>query len=83
MSTIFSRGLARKKVMSNDGMIIGQIKNLLIDLDTGEVIDLIVKPDPSFDTAGYRMDGEQMLITFEAVKDARDYIVVDRYLSKK
>jgi sporulation protein YlmC with PRC-barrel domain len=83
MSKIFSRGLARKKVMSNDGMIIGQIKNLIVDLDTGEVIDLIVKPDPSFDTSGYRMDGEQMLIAFEAVKDARDYIVVDRYLSKK
>jgi sporulation protein YlmC with PRC-barrel domain len=69
--------------MSNDGMIIGQIKNLMVDLDTGEVIDLIVKPDASFDTAGYRMDGEHMLIAFEAVKDARDYIVVDRYLSKK
>ncbi|WP_298665735.1 PRC-barrel domain-containing protein [uncultured Methanofollis sp.] len=83
MSKIFSRGLARKKVMSNDGMIIGQIKNLLIDLDSGEVVDLIIKPDASFDTAGYRMDGENMLIAFEAVKDARDYIVVDRYLSKK
>jgi sporulation protein YlmC with PRC-barrel domain len=83
MSTIFSRGLARKKVMSNDGMIIGQLKNLMVDLDSGEVVDLIVKPDASFDTAGYRMDGENMLIAFEAVKDARDYIVVDRYLSKK
>ncbi|TAJ44526.1 PRC-barrel domain-containing protein [Methanofollis fontis] len=83
MSKIFSRTLARKRVMSNDGMVIGQIKNLMVDLDTGEVIDLIVKPETSFDTSGYRMDGEQMLIPFEAVKDARDYIVVDRYLSKK
>jgi sporulation protein YlmC with PRC-barrel domain len=83
MSKIFSRNLARKKVMSNDGMVIGQLKNLMVDLDTGAVIDLIVKPDSSFDTAGYRMDGENMLIAFEAVKDARDYIVVDRYLSKK
>ncbi|EJG07816.1 MAG: PRC-barrel domain-containing protein [Methanofollis liminatans] len=83
MSKIFSRSLARKRVMSNDGMIIGQIKNLMVDLDTGEVIDLLVKPEASFDTSGYRMDGDQMLIPFEAVKDARDYIVVDRYRSKK
>jgi sporulation protein YlmC with PRC-barrel domain len=83
MSTIFAQSLARKKVMSNDGMVIGQLKNFLVDLDTGEVIDLIVKPDPSFDTSGYRMDGERLLISFEAVKDARDYVVVDRYLSKK
>lgn len=83
MSTIFSRSLARKKVMSNDGMVIGQLKNFLVDLDTGEVIDLIVKPDPSFDSAGYRMDGDRLLISFEAVKDARDYVVVDRFLSKK
>lgn len=82
MSKIFSRSLARKRVMSNDGMIIGQIKNLMVDLDTGEVIDLLVKPEASFDTSGYRMDGDQMLIPFEAVKDARDYIVVDRYRSK-
>ncbi|MDK2974485.1 MAG: hypothetical protein PWP08_856 [Methanofollis sp.] len=83
MNKIFSRGLARKRVMSNDGMMIGQIKNLIIDLDTGAVIDLLVKPEVSFDTSGYRMDGDQLLIPFEAVKDARDYIVVDRYLSKK
>jgi len=69
--------------MSNDGMMIGQIKNLMVDLDTGAVIDLLVKPEASFDTSGYRMDGDQMLIPFEAVKDARDYLVVDRYLSKK
>lgn len=83
MSKIFSRSLARKRVMSNDGMMIGQIKNLMVDLDTGAVIDLLVKPEASFDTSGYRMDGDQMLIPFEAVKDARDYIVVDRYRSKK
>ncbi|QSZ66588.1 PRC-barrel domain containing protein [Methanofollis aquaemaris] len=83
MNKIFSRSLARKQVMSSDGMLVGQIKNLLVDLDSGEVIDLIVKPDQTFDPSGYRMDGEMMLIPFEAVKDARDYIVVDRYLSRK
>jgi len=42
MSKTFSRSLARKKVMSNDGMLIGTVRNIMVDLDTGQVVDLIV-----------------------------------------
>ncbi|WOX55823.1 MULTISPECIES: PRC-barrel domain-containing protein [unclassified Methanoculleus] len=83
MSKTFSRALARKRVMSNDGMLIGVIKNIMIDLSTGQVVDLIVKPDDTFRTDGYRMDGDRMLVPFESVKDIKDYIVVDRYLLKR
>ncbi|MGC9434556.1 MAG: PRC-barrel domain-containing protein [Methanomicrobiales archaeon] len=83
MSKTFSRRLSKKKVMSNDGMVIGTIKNIMVDLDSGQVVDLIVKPEESFDPTGYKTDGDRLLIPFEAVKDIRDYIVVDRYLSKK
>ena len=54
-----------------------------VDLTTGQVIDLIVKPDDTFKTDGYKMDGDKMLVPFEAVKDIKDYIVVDRYLLKR
>ncbi|HNQ33336.1 MAG: PRC-barrel domain protein [Euryarchaeota archaeon ADurb.Bin009] len=83
MSKTFCRTLAKKKVMSNDGMLIGTIKNITVDLTTGQVIDLIVKPDDTFKTDGYKMDGDKMLVPFEAVKDIKDYIVVDRYLLKR
>jgi sporulation protein YlmC with PRC-barrel domain len=83
MSLILSRNLSRKKVMSNDGMLIGTLRNVMVDFETGQVVDLIVVPDPSFNAEGYRMDGDRMSIPFEAVKDIKDYIVVDRYLSKK
>ncbi|NLA38548.1 MAG: PRC-barrel domain containing protein [Methanomicrobiales archaeon] len=83
MSKTFSRNLARKKVMSNDGMLIGTVRNVMVDLDTGQVIDLIIRPDDTFKTDGYRMDGDRMFIPFEAVKDIKDYIVVDRYLLKR
>ena len=58
MSKTFSRSLARKKVMSNDGMLIGTVRNIMVDLDTGQVVDLIVKPDDTFRTDEYRMDGD-------------------------
>ncbi|MEG3056485.1 MAG: PRC-barrel domain-containing protein [Methanoculleus sp.] len=83
MSKTFSRSLARKKVMSNDGMLIGTVRNIMVDLDTGQVVDLIVKPDDTFRTDEYRMDGDKMFVPFEAVKDIKDYIVVDRYLLKR
>ena len=83
MSKTFCRTLARKKVMSNDGMLIGTIKNIMVDLTTGQVVDLIVKPDDTFKTDGYKMDGDKMVVPFEAVKDIKDYIVVDRYLRKR
>jgi len=44
---------------------------------------MIVQPDPSFDTSGYRVEGDRMFVSFESVKDIKDYIIVDRYLSRK
>ena len=83
MSKTFCRALAKKRVMSNDGMLIGTIKNIMVDLNTGQVVDLLVKPDETFRTEGYRTDGDKMLVPFEAVKDIKDYVVVDRYLLKR
>ncbi len=83
MKKTFARALSRKQIMSTDGMVMGTIKNITFDLHTGQVIDLVVKPDQSFETAGYAIEGERMFVPFEAVKDIKDYIVVDRYLSKK
>lgn len=82
MSKTFCQSLARKRVMSNDGMLIGTVRNVMIDLNTGQVVDLIIKPDDTFRTDGYRIDGDRMFVPFEAVKDIKDYIVVDRYLVK-
>jgi len=83
MTKMFSRSLSRKKIMSSDGKLIGTLKNLIVDNDSGQVVDMIVHADPSFDTSGYRVEGDKLYITFESVKDIKDYIVVDRYLSRK
>ncbi len=83
MTRILARQLSKKKVMTNDGKVIGTLKNIIVDDETGQVIDLIILPDSSFDTSGYRLEGDKLYINFEAVKDIKDYIVVDRYLSRK
>ena len=83
MTRILAHQLSKKKIMTTEGKVIGTLKNIIIDNETGQVIDLIIHPDSSFDTSGYRLEGEKLYINFEAVKDIKDYIVVDRYLSRK
>jgi len=84
MSRVFARSLSRKKIMSNDGKLIGTLKNIRVDFDSGQVQAMIVHPDQSFITEGYTMEDNKLLvIPFESVKDIKDYIVVDRYLARK
>ncbi|HMZ31132.1 MAG: PRC-barrel domain-containing protein [Methanoregulaceae archaeon] len=83
MARVLARSLSKKKIVTNEGKVIGTLKNLVVDFETGQVVDMIVQPDPSFDTSGYRVEGDRMFVSFESVKDIKDYIIVDRYLSRK
>ncbi len=76
----FTHTIRKKRVMSTDGKIIGQIKNITFDSATGQLLKLMVRPDPGFDTSGYKLDGDALSLPFEAVKDITDFIVVDRYM---
>jgi len=82
MKSILARGLAKKQIITNDGKVLGVLKNVLVDVESGQITEIVLVPDPSFDTSGYHMEGERMLIPFESVRDIKDYIVVDRYLSR-
>ena len=84
MSRVFARSLSRKKIMSDDGKLIGTLKNIRVDFDSGQVQAMIVHPDQTFITEGYTMEDDKLLvIPFESVKDIKDYIVVDRFLARK
>ena len=84
MTRTFARSLSRKKIMSNDGKLVGTLKNIRVDFDSGQILDLIIHPDQSFVTDGYaREDGNLLIVPFESVKDIKDYIVVDRYLARR
>lgn len=80
---VFAHKLSRKSVMSTDGKLIGIIRNIYIDTETGQLLSLIVHPDPSFDTTGYKVENEAITLPFEAVKDISDFIVVDRYMLRQ
>ena len=73
----FAKNLSDKKVMGIDGSNIGTMQNLVIDLNTGALVDLVIKPDMAFDTTGFRTEDNFVLVSFEAVRAMKDYIVVD------
>ncbi|MDD3420935.1 MAG: PRC-barrel domain-containing protein [Methanocellales archaeon] len=73
----FAKNLSNKKVMGIDGSNIGTMHNVVVDLHTGALIDLVIKPDMAFDTEGFRTEDNFMLVSFEAVRAMKDYIVVD------
>ena len=84
MTRVFARSFSRKKIMSNVGKLIGTLKNIRVDFDSGQVLEMIIHPDQSFSTEGYNLEDDKLLVLpFESVKDIKDYIVVDRYLARK
>ena len=82
MTRIFARNLRDKQVMSSDGITLGILNNIVIDVRTGIVIDLVVKPDMALDKEKYKIQDEFVLIPFDAVRAIKDYVVVDKNLSK-
>ncbi len=78
MARIFAKNLSKKNVMSSDGSLLGVLYNIVMDIHTGELINLVVKPDLSVDRARYQAEGNYMLLPFSAVRAVRDFIVVDK-----
>jgi len=82
MTRIFARNLRDKQVMSSDGITLGILNNIVIDVKSGAVIDLVVKPDIALDKEKYQMEDDFILVPFDAVRAIKDYIVVDKNQAK-
>lgn len=78
MAKIFAKNLPGKKVMATDGGEMGTLANITMDLRTGSLLDLVVKPDMAFDIGRYEKDGKYILLPFHAVRAIKDYVVVDK-----
>jgi sporulation protein YlmC with PRC-barrel domain len=77
MTKIFAGNLAGKQIVTVEGTILGDVENMVFDILTGALVDLVVKPDAQLERQKYREDGKFILIPFSSVKAVKDYIVVD------
>ncbi|HYB59060.1 MAG TPA: PRC-barrel domain-containing protein [Candidatus Acidoferrales bacterium] len=80
---IFAKNLSNKQVMGSDGTDIGTLYDLIVDSSTGDILDLKVKPDPDINIQEFRTENDFIFVPFDAVRAIKDYIVVDRKLSKQ
>ena len=82
-SKIFASNLAGKEVVDIHGGVMGELENLVIDIKTGHIIDLVIKPDSKLPKGKYREDNKFILIPFSSVSSVKDFVVIDNESSQK
>ncbi|HEX59509.1 MAG TPA: hypothetical protein ENF26_05130 [Methanomicrobia archaeon] len=81
MKKVFTQKLIDMKVIDVEGSEIGRVKNIIADVKTGALTDLVVEPEVKLDTSSFKRDGEFILVPFEHVRAVGDIITVE--LKKK
>lgn len=76
IAMITARSLAKKTVTMSDGTVVGQLYNIMVDLKSGTLLNLLVKPVREI--PGLKMEDGLYIIPFESVKAISDYIVIDK-----
>jgi sporulation protein YlmC with PRC-barrel domain len=66
-----------KTAMSDDGMMLGRLRNVNVNEKTGQLEEVLVEPSDDVDPRLYQQDDRGYLVfPFENVRSVRDVIVV-------
>ncbi|CAD7769668.1 PRC-barrel domain protein [Candidatus Methanoperedenaceae archaeon GB37] len=80
MVKVLAKRMSNTSVTSMNGTELGTAVNIVVDTRTGDLIDLVVKPNTAT-SARFKTEGNLMYIPFSAVRSARDYIIIDTKLA--
>ncbi len=83
MGKVFAGSIAGKEIVNIDGAVLGELENMIFEIQTGKLVDMIVKPDSQLNRQRYREEGKYVLIPFSSVVAVKDYIVVDESRAMK
>jgi sporulation protein YlmC with PRC-barrel domain len=83
LGKVFSGSIAGKEIVNIDGMVLGDLEDVIFDVQTGKLVDLLVKPNKELNRVKYREDGRFVLIPFGSVVAIKDYIVIDESRAMK
>jgi len=74
---VMENDLRGKRVMSDEGMYLGTLRNITVDERTGRLENLLVEPSEKIDSRLYHQDERgYLLFPFASVKSVRDVIVI-------
>ncbi len=80
---VFARSLAKKTVLMSDGTVVGVLYNITADLETGLLLNVVVKPAKNSNIPELEKRDGFYIIPFDTVKSISDYIVIDRKKIRK
>ncbi|MDD4652270.1 MAG: PRC-barrel domain-containing protein [Methanothrix sp.] len=83
MGKVFSASIAGKEVVNIDGMVLGHLDDMVFEVQTGKLVDMLIKPARELNRSKYREDGRFVLIPFASVVAIKDYIVIDESRAMK
>ncbi len=83
MSKIYARGLAGKEIVTAEGRVLGELENIILDSETGKLIDLVVDPEPDLPRGRYRQEGKFILVSVSSVSALKDRIIVEEGKAQK
>jgi len=72
LSKVFAGSIDGKEIVEVEGTVLWQLENVVFDLQTGQLIDLVAKPDSQLKRQKYREDGKYVLIPFSSVVAVKD-----------
>ncbi|MBS3773399.1 MAG: PRC-barrel domain-containing protein [Candidatus Thermoplasmatota archaeon] len=74
---VMENDLRGKRVMSDEGMYLGTLRNITVDTHTGDLENLLVEASDKIDPRLYHQDERgYLLFPFSSVKSVRDVIVI-------
>lgn len=79
MAEILAENLSGKAVMGSDGAELGMLYNITMDLQSGELANLLIEPDEHVrDTEFDRDENGRLLVPVERVQAVKDHMIIER-----
>ncbi len=75
---VLTSELKGKTVMSDEGLMLGRLRNIQMDEATGDLTTVLIEPSGDVDPRLFKRDDRGYLIfPFDNVKAVRDVIIMD------
>jgi sporulation protein YlmC with PRC-barrel domain len=79
MAEILAENLSGKAVTGSDGAELGMLYNITMDLDSGQLRNLIIDPNEHIDTDEFEVDEQgHLLVPVGRVQAVKDHMIIQR-----
>jgi len=79
MAEILAENLSGKDVMGSDGAEMGMLYNITMDIESGNLVDLVIEPDESLGETSFDVDDSGRIhVPVSRVQAVKDHMIVER-----